>query len=45
MLAVLTANKAEDQSTGGNYAVLSGTYLPSRHKYNILEELQFSNNV
>jgi len=42
MLAVLRGNKVEDQSIVGNYAVLSGTYLPSRHKYNIPEEPQFS---
>jgi hypothetical protein len=42
MLAVLRGNVVEDQSIVGNYAVLSGTYTPSRHKYNIAEELQFS---
>jgi hypothetical protein len=42
MLAVLRGNEVEDQSIVGNYAVLPGTYLPSRHEYNIPDELQFS---
>jgi len=39
MLAPLRKNKVEDRSIVGNYVLLSGTYLLSRHKYNIPEEL------